>query len=63
MSTRLKAVVAVGGTAAALAWINIKRQRRSAVISDASAVHIDDDSAAEIIRRVRPALERALAVS
>jgi hypothetical protein len=54
-------VVALLGFAALGTWIALRRTHRSASACRTvqSAVEIDDDTAADIIRRALPALERA----
>jgi hypothetical protein len=54
MKAKYAAVIGVLGVAALGAWWNSRRSLRTGV-----ALHIDDDKAAEIIRRARPSLERA----
>jgi hypothetical protein len=75
MSGRLTALFGVLGATALGVWLK-SRQRRSATIPEESVplsiaesaqgmlmIDIDDDTAAEIIKRNRPALERALAAA
>jgi hypothetical protein len=71
MKTRLTAIIAAAGIAAVGAWYKSRSRRRSTpVVDDEFAdlelgrehprrIEIDDDTAAEIIRRAKPALEIA----
>ena len=72
MTTRVTALIAAAGLAAVGAWFKTKGRRKLlprledefgaefALEPPAPVqVEIDDDEAAEIIRRARPALERA----
>lgn len=69
MSRKLAAFLSLVGAAALGAWFHTKTRRRADVAGKdaggllAPDVEIDDDTAAEIIRRARPALERAREIS
>jgi hypothetical protein len=68
MNVLTKTIIAAGGFAA-FAWFNLKRKRPAGTIDDfaelgsggqsLTGIEVDDDEAAEIIRRARPELERA----
>jgi hypothetical protein len=55
-------IVGILGGAALVTWLNAGRRRSAANQSgvfDMGSIDIDDDTSAEIIKRARPALERA----
>jgi hypothetical protein len=66
MSGRLAALFGIMGAAALGLWINKKRRAEPVLEMYGSqglpAIDVDDDTAAEIIRRARPALEHARSV-
>jgi hypothetical protein len=65
MFARLTTIIGVLGVAALGTWIKAKRRNRQepddlpSPLPAIPSVYIDDDEAAEIIRRAGPALERA----
>jgi hypothetical protein len=67
MTILLKAIVAAGSVAALAVWIRHANRPRLNNVDDfgdiaqidGEGVEIDDDAAADIIRRARPELERA----
>jgi hypothetical protein len=76
MFKRLAALLGIVGAAAAVgAWLQNKKRRHSASIPDEwdspatqdahglPMIDLDDDAAANIIKRARPALERARKLS
>ena len=68
MSGRMAALLGIVGAAAVSAWVHIKRRHHATSWVSSSVGHrshgllivdIDDDTAADIIRRAKPELERA----
>jgi hypothetical protein len=59
MSGRATTILGIVSAAAVSIWIGIRRTRR---VHRGYSILIDDDTAAEIIKRARPALERARAL-
>jgi len=64
MSGRIAMIVGILGGAALVTWLNAGRRRSPAGANqsgalDVGSIDIDDDTSAEIIKRARPALERA----
>ena len=75
MSGRATAILGISGAAALGIWIKVRRKRRASSgrlerhtsgyrgnLRRLSSIDIDDDTAAEIIKRARPELERARAL-
>jgi hypothetical protein len=68
MSGRMAALLGIVGAAAVSAWVQIKRRHHATSWVSSSVgqrshglliVDIDDDTAADIIKRAKPELERA----
>ena len=57
MPNRLVAAVGIAGMAALASWILLRRQPEHRKLSPGPSIDVDDDTAAEIIRRFRPALD------